>query len=171
MSTLTNDPVQHGIDNNPHDDAEKAAQLGAMGGAVVGAAAGSLTGPVGVVVGAVVGGVIGAAASGAAVHAIDEMDNDNNVTGLGDHVDYKHGADLNYGDGANSEAVDTDTTGLGTPAEHEEVSPLDMAGLTPGVDYSTPADNVPDYTHAPDTNPTPGNTGHHVSESTFRHQP
>ena len=90
MATLiVKDEIQHGIDDDPHDDAEKGAQLGAMGGAVVGAAAGSMTGPAGAVVGAVVGGVVGAGASGAAVAAVDKYDNDNNVTGLGDHIDTK----------------------------------------------------------------------------------
>ena len=89
-----NEDIQHGIDDDPRDDAEKGAELGGMGGAVVGAAAGSLTGPVGAVVGAVVGGVVGAGASGAAVAQVDKHDNDNNVTGLGDHTDYKDGDDV-----------------------------------------------------------------------------
>lgn len=80
---MANDNIQHGIDGNPVDDAEKGATLGGLGGAVVGAAAGSAVGPVGTVVGAVVGGLAGAGASGAAVSAVDRMDNDNTVTGVG----------------------------------------------------------------------------------------
>lgn len=80
------DAVQHGIDDNPHDDAKKGAALGGLGGAAVGAAAGSMTGPVGAVIGAVVGGVAGAVASGAAVAAVDEYDDDDTVSGIG-HVD------------------------------------------------------------------------------------
>ena len=78
------DGIQHGIDDNPAGDAEKGAALGGLGGVAVGAAAGSAAGPVGTVVGAVVGGLTGAGASGAAVGAVDKVDNDNTVTGLGD---------------------------------------------------------------------------------------
>ncbi|RYX82615.1 hypothetical protein EON83_18775 [bacterium] len=82
----TNDNIQHGIDNNPSGDAEKGAALGGLGGAAVGAAAGALAGPVGAIVGAVAGGLLGAGASGAAVAAVDALDNDNTITGVGDGV-------------------------------------------------------------------------------------
>lgn len=78
-----NDNTQHGIDDNPNNDAEKGAALGGVGGAVTGAIAGSLAGPVGTIVGALAGGLIGAGASGAAVAAIDQVDNDNTVSGVG----------------------------------------------------------------------------------------
>lgn len=78
-----NDGIQHGIDDNPRDDPQKGATLGGLGGAAVGAAAGSLVGPVGTIVGAVVGGLSGAVGSGAAVAAIDKIDNDNTVSGVG----------------------------------------------------------------------------------------
>jgi outer membrane lipoprotein SlyB len=81
---MADDNIQHGIDDNPHNDAEKGAALGGLGGAAVGAAAGSAAGPIGTVVGAVAGGLAGAGASGAAVGAVDQVDNDNTVTGLGD---------------------------------------------------------------------------------------
>lgn len=74
---MADDNIQHGIDDNPHGDSTKGAALGGVGGAVVGGLAG---GPVG----AVVGAVAGAAASGAGVAAVDEVDNDNTVTGVGD---------------------------------------------------------------------------------------
>ena len=73
---MANDGVQHGIDDNPHGDAGKGAVGGAVGGAIVGALAG---GPVGAVIGAVAGGV----ASGVGVAAVDQVDNDNTVSGLG----------------------------------------------------------------------------------------
>ena len=75
----TDDGIKHGIDGNPNHDAEKGAAGGAVGGAIVGALAG---GPVGAVVGAVAGGV----ASGAGVAAVDRVDNDNTVSGLGHGV-------------------------------------------------------------------------------------
>ena len=74
-----NDNVQHGIDDNPNNDAGKGAALGGIGGAIVGGLAG---GPLG----AVIGAVAGAAASGVGVAAVDQIDNDNTVSGLGDGV-------------------------------------------------------------------------------------
>lgn len=103
------DNIQHGIDDNPNDDAKKGATLGGLGGAAVGAAAGAMTGPIGAVIGAVVGGAVGAGASGAAVGAIDKMDNDNNVTGLGDSVAYENRDDDN--DYVDHDAVGASTTG------------------------------------------------------------
>lgn len=79
----TDDGIQHGIDDNPRHDAEKGAVGGAVGGAVVGALAG---GPIGAVIGAVAGG----AASGAGVAAVDHVDNDNTVTGLGHGATPEH---------------------------------------------------------------------------------
>ncbi|HEX8235426.1 MAG TPA: hypothetical protein VF600_05675 [Abditibacteriaceae bacterium] len=73
---MADDNVQHGIDDNPEGDATKGAIAGGLGGAAVGALAG---GPVG----AVVGAVAGAVGSGAGVAAVDQVDNDNTVTGLG----------------------------------------------------------------------------------------
>ena len=84
------DGIQHGIDDNPDNDAQKGAAIGGVGGAAVGAAAGSMAGPVGAVIGAVVGGAVGAVASGAAVAAVDARDNDNNISGVGDKIDYEH---------------------------------------------------------------------------------
>ncbi len=80
---MVNDNTQHGIDNNTSGDAEKGAAIGGLGGAAVGAAAGSLAGPIGTLIGAVAGGLMGAGASGAAVAAVDSVDNDNTVTGIG----------------------------------------------------------------------------------------
>ncbi len=82
----TNDNIQHGIDGSTSNDAEKGAALGGLGGVAVGAAAGSLAGPIGAIVGAVAGGLLGAGASGAAIAAVDALDNDNTVSGIGDGV-------------------------------------------------------------------------------------
>lgn len=86
-----NDAVQHGIDDSTSGDAAKGAALGGLGGVAVGAAAGSIIGPVGTVIGAVVGGLLGAGASGAAVAAVDAVDNDNTVSGVGDGATLKSG--------------------------------------------------------------------------------
>ena len=45
-----------------------------------------MTGPAGAILGAVIGGVAGAVASGAAVGAVDRVDNDNTVSGIGGGV-------------------------------------------------------------------------------------
>jgi hypothetical protein len=81
------DGIQHGIDDDPNDDPAKGAGLGAVGGLAVGVAAGAMLGPAGAVVGGIVGATVGAVASGLAVMGVDEIDNDNNVTGLGTKVD------------------------------------------------------------------------------------
>ena len=83
INDMNDDNVQHGIDDNPHDDGKKALELGALGGGAVGAIAGLAAGPIGAIVGAIVGGTAGSIASGAAVDAVDAIDNDNTVTGIG----------------------------------------------------------------------------------------
>lgn len=80
----TNDNIRHGIDDYPGGDAEKGTALGGLGGVTVGAVAGSVVGPIGTIVGAVAGGLLGAGVSGAAVRAVDQVDSDNTITGVGD---------------------------------------------------------------------------------------
>ncbi|HEX9997162.1 MAG TPA: YsnF/AvaK domain-containing protein [Abditibacterium sp.] len=125
---MAHDNIQHGIDDNPSGDAEKGAALGGLGGAAVGAAAGSLAGPAGTLIGAAVGAVSGALASGAAVAIVDQVDNDNTVSGVGSgdtHNSAGHGTSGSYGDGdghghnvVTGDEADTDAgkTGLGTGA-------------------------------------------------------
>jgi len=83
------DGVQHGVDDSATGDAEKGATLGGIGGAITGLAAGAMAGPVGAVAGAVIGGIAGAVASGAAVAAVDRVDNDNTVSGVGAGTTYE----------------------------------------------------------------------------------
>jgi len=99
MNEERDDAVRHGIDNDPNNDTQKGAVLGGLGGAATGAVAGAAMGPVGSVIGAAVGGVAGAAASGAAVNAVDRVDNDNTVSGIGDAPSYRT-ADPAYQDPA-----------------------------------------------------------------------
>ncbi|HVK04890.1 MAG TPA: hypothetical protein VM490_15540 [Armatimonadaceae bacterium] len=80
---VRDDNIQHGIDDDPNADAEKGAAIGGIGGMVVGGIAGAALGPAGAIAGAIIGGAAGAAASGAAVAAIDNVDNDNTVSGVG----------------------------------------------------------------------------------------
>lgn len=83
MAEPINDDVRHGIDNDPHDDGKKGLELGALGGGTVGAIAGLAAGPIGAIVGAIVGGTAGSIASGAAVDAVDSIDNDDTLSGIG----------------------------------------------------------------------------------------
>lgn len=83
IDDINDDNVQHGIDDDPHNDGKKGLELGALGGGAVGAMAGLAAGPIGAIVGAIVGGTAGSIASGAAVDAVDAIDNDNTVTGIG----------------------------------------------------------------------------------------
>ena len=109
----TNDNIQHGIDDNPNNDAEKGAALGGLGGVAVGAIAGSAAGPIGTIIGAVAGGLLGAGASGAAVAAVDAIDNDNTVSGVGSGVTpAATGAyDSNIRASSNAPVSGTDTLG------------------------------------------------------------
>lgn len=130
MSDIRNDDnVQHGIDDNPNDDAKKGLELGALGGGAVGAIAGAAAGPVGAIVGALIGGSVGSVASGAAVQAVDAVDNDNTVTGVGDGVTTK------------DDLIGTDHT-AGTTGIHE--------GATAAGDYERGS-----YVGGADVNDTP----------------
>lgn len=80
------DGIQHGLDDDPENDPAKGSVLGATGGAVVGAVAGAVLGPVGAALGALAGAAAGAIASGLAVAAVDSVDNDDNIMGLGAEV-------------------------------------------------------------------------------------
>lgn len=80
------DGIQHGIDDSPENDAVKGSVLGTGGGAIVGGVAGAVLGPAGIVMGALVGAAAGALASGLAVAAVDSVDNDDNITGIGAEV-------------------------------------------------------------------------------------
>ena len=123
MSDIRNDDaVQHGIDDNTSGDAAKGAALGGLGGVAVGAAAGSVIGPIGTVIGAVVGGLLGAGASGAAVAAVDAVDNDNTVSGVGDGATLKSG-----------ERVGTSGNYGTTPDVH--MGTTGMSGATASGDY------------------------------------
>lgn len=77
------DNIQHGIDDDPNNDPEKARNIGGVGGAVAGAIAGSAAGPLGTIGGAVVGAVVGGIASKQAVKVVDRYDNDDTITGIG----------------------------------------------------------------------------------------
>lgn len=131
------DNVQHGIDDDPTGDAEKGAKLGGVGGAVTGAVAGAMAGPVGAVAGAIIGGVAGAIGSGAAVAAVDRVDNDNTVSGIG------HGATHD------AETI-VGTPGNGVPGVqtggHAVDGTMDTRGLTEKTADAVTGDHLDDKT-------------------------
>ncbi len=85
-NTIRQDEVVNEIHNDTHHDAKVGGELGGIGGAVTGLAAGAVAGPVGAIVGAVIGGVAGALGSAAAVDAVDKIDDDTTISGLGHHT-------------------------------------------------------------------------------------
>ena len=121
------DSVQHGIDDDAHDDGKKALGLGAVGGGTVGAIAGSALGPLGTLVGAAIGGTIGSLASGAAVDAVDAVDNDNTVSGVGSGVHDK--GDLTRD--SNDLSTDYSTVGTGSSSYG---SGMGTSGMGTGTD-------------------------------------
>ena len=118
------DGIQHGIDDNPHDDGKKGLELGGLGGGTVGAIAGMAAGPVGALVGALVGGTVGSIASGAAVDAVDSVDNDNTVTGIGSGAT----GDVNRND---TETMHT-TNRLDLPGHNLDLPGNDVPGVQTG---------------------------------------
>jgi len=121
VKKMAEDNIQHGIDDNPHNDAEKGAALGGLGGAAVGAMAGAAVGPVGAIVGAVVGGLAGAGASGAAVAAVDQVDNDNTVSGVG-------GGEANHIDSPSTAEVADISERFGTGTVQSTIGSADIVG-------------------------------------------
>jgi hypothetical protein len=135
---MADDNIQHGIDDNPSGDAEKGGVMGAVGGAVVGALAG---GPIGAVVGAVAGGL----ASAAGVAAVDRVDNDNNITGVGSGVTTDTGNVVSSGVHSTAGTVSDTTHTVGATAAG--------IGNQPVIDNGVPGVQTGGYTNAgtPDT--------------------
>lgn len=135
INDMNDDNVQHGIDDNPHNDGTKGLELGALGGGAVGAIAGLAAGPIGAIVGAIVGGTAGSLASGAAVDAVDSIDNDNTVTGIGGGATHKH--DMEATSGVTSEQLHTHGSGITS-----ERLPAQGSGVT-SEQLHTPGNGVP----------------------------
>jgi len=156
MSDIRNDDnVQHGIDDNPNDDAKKGLELGALGGGAVGAIAGSALGPVGAIVGALIGGSVGGVASGAAVAAVDAVDNDNTVSGVGDGATTDINADTNTGAYAGTPNVHQGATASGDYERGSYVGGTDVTDTT-AVGTDVGGHNI--VTGGPSTSEA-GNTG------------
>jgi outer membrane lipoprotein SlyB len=145
---VTNNDVVNEAHNETHHDARVGGELGGVGGAVTGAIAGSAAGPVGTIGGAIVGGVLGAVASSAAVNAVDKIDDDTTITGLGHHT---------------AHTVDNAAVTAGNTVAHPE-------GYVPGVQTGGRAI---DGSGAPDTRGVTEKvadtlTGDHIDDKTGR---
>lgn len=139
MADKIDDNIQHGIDDDPNNDPEKARNIGGVGGAVAGAVAGAAAGPLGVVGGAVVGAVVGGLGSQAAVAAVDKVDNDNTITGIGRGVT----RDVN-------DKIDVHTPGNGVPGiqtgGHAADGTPDTRGITEKAADALTGDRIDDKT-------------------------
>jgi hypothetical protein len=133
------DNIQHGIDDDPNNDAKKGAALGGVGGAVTGAVAGSAVGPIGTVAGAVIGGVAGAVGSGAAVGAVDTVDNDNTISGIGS------GTTRDVNKSADDVTVGNGVPGVQTGGHAADGTP-DTRGVTEKVADAVTGDDIDDKT-------------------------
>ena len=134
---VTNE-VNNEVNNASGRDTRIGADLGGAGGVVAGAVAGSAAGPVGTVVGAIVGGVVGAAASGAAVHEVDKVDDDDTLTGIGQHT---------------GRVVGNATPGNGVPGiqtgGHDIDGTPDTRGVTEKIADAVTGDRIDDKTGKP----------------------
>jgi hypothetical protein len=151
---LNDDGIQHGIDDDSNNDPKKARNIGAVGGAVTGLAAGSMAGPLGAVGGAIVGGVAGALGSQAAVNAVDKHDNDDNMTGLGDKVQYDNDQTVvdttttrttTSGNWENTTGVGNGEPGIQTGG-HANDGTADTRGITEKIEDTVTGDNIDDKT-------------------------
>jgi hypothetical protein len=164
---LNDDTVQHGIDDDPNNDPEKARNIGGIGGAATGLVAGAAAGPVGAAIGAVVGGVAGALGSQAAVSAVDKVDNDNTMTGIGS------GRTTDVEDGIGRHTPGNGEPGIQTGGHAIDGTP-DTRGITEKASDTVTGDHYDDKTGksvgGPDLNPgnnTPGiQTGGHAIDGT-----
>lgn len=150
---MATDKVKNELDNQANNasnrDTKIGADLGAAGGAVTGAVAGSAAGPVGTVVGAVVGGVVGAVASGAAVHEVDKIDDDDTLTGIGPHTGRTLRKDVKAAkDNVNAVLPGNKVPGIQTGGHAVDGTP-DTRGITEKIADAVTGDNIDDKTGKP----------------------
>lgn len=146
---MAEDKVRNEINNEVNNasdrDAKIGAEVGGAGGAVTGALAGSAAGPVGTVVGAVIGGVAGAVASGAAVHEVDKIDDDDTISGIGQHTGR---AIANDADAVNDALPGNKVPGIQTGGHAVDGTP-DTRGITEKVADAVTGDRIDDKTGKP----------------------
>lgn len=147
--TRTQNEIDNEVNNASNRDTKIGTEIGGVGGAVTGAVAGSMAGPVGTVVGAVIGGVAGAVASGAAVHQVDKVDDDDTISGIGHHTTRTVGAETEYA----KDRVENALPGNGVPGiqtgGHAIDGTPDTRGITEKVADAVTGDNIDDKTGKP----------------------
>ncbi len=145
----TQNEIDNAANNASNRDTKIGTELGGAGGAVTGAVAGSVAGPVGTIIGAVVGGIAGAVASGAAVHAVDKVDDDDTITGIGHHTAHVVGtAAENVKNDVNNALPGNKVPGIQTGGHDVDGTP-DSRGITEKVADAVTGDNIDDKTGKP----------------------
>ncbi len=137
--------VENEVNNESGRDTRIGTELGGAGGVVAGAMAGAVAGPVGMVGGAIVGGIAGAVASGAAVHAVDKVDDDTTVTGIGQHTARKAEQAV---DNTEARLPGNRVPGVQTGGRDYDGSP-DTRGVTEKAADALTGDNIDDKTGKP----------------------
>ena len=150
---MTENRTQNEIDNAANNasnrDTKIGAELGGAGGVVTGAVAGSMAGPVGTVIGAVVGGVVGAVASGAAVHEVDKVDDDDTISGIGHHTKRVVESDgVSVKDDVNNALPGNKVPGIQTGGHDIDGTP-DTRGITEKAADAVTGDRIDDKTGKP----------------------
>ncbi len=145
----TQNEIDNAVNNASNRDTKIGTELGGAGGAVTGAVAGSMAGPIGTIMGAVVGGIVGAVASGAAVHAIDKVDDDDTISGIGHHTARVTGtATENVKDDVNNALPGNKVPGIQTGGHDVDGTP-DTRGITEKVADTLTGDRIDDKTGKP----------------------
>jgi phage tail tape-measure protein len=145
----TQNEIDNEVNNASNRDTKIGTELGGAGGAVTGAVAGSVAGPIGTVIGAVVGGIAGAVASGAAVHAVDKVDDDDTISGIGHHTARVVGTTAeNVKDDVNNALPGNKVPGIQTGGHDVDGTP-DSRGITEKVADTLTGDQIDDKTGKP----------------------
>lgn len=145
----TQNEIDNEVNNASGRDTKIGTELGGAGGAVTGAVAGAVAGPIGMVAGAIIGGIAGAVASGAAVHAVDKVDDDDTISGIGHHTAHKVGvATENVKDDVNNALPGNKVPGIQTGGRDVDGSP-DSRGITEKVADAVTGDRIDDKTGKP----------------------
>ncbi len=147
--TRTQNEIDNAVNNASGRDTKIGTELGGAGGAVTGAMAGAVAGPVGMVAGAIIGGVVGAVASGAAVHAVDKVDDDDTISGIGHHTTHVVAADAaQVKDTVNDALPGNKIPGIQTGGHAIDGTP-DSRGITEKVADAVTGDRIDDKTGKP----------------------
>ncbi len=147
--TRTQNEIDNEVNNASGRDTKIGTEVGGVGGAVTGAVAGSMAGPVGTIVGAVVGGLAGAVASGAAVHEVDKVDDDDTVSGIGHHTKRVAETDgQTVKDDVNNALPGNKVPGIQTGGHDVDGTP-DTRGITEKIADTVTGDRIDDKTGKP----------------------